>query len=285
MGTLYEALLEQLSIVDKAIELPAIQAFTFPPLPVDPNARQNNFAYLSLTDGSVGLTYVALDNALQELHSQHALLPKAGQSAMELAGLYRHSQGWKRALGLAAINAISQHLLSYSASVNAMPDNLQLLSPQTDERIGMVGYFARLVDPLRAKGIPVTVIELEESLLREEPGLEVTLDTSRLAGCSQVIITGTTLLNHSLDNILKHCHEADNVYLLGPSASCLPDALFAAGITHVGGFRVAQPELFKQRWSEAGRWRDAGERYFLTRDNYPGAASLIKTALGANELP
>jgi uncharacterized protein (DUF4213/DUF364 family) len=116
---------------------------------------------------------------------------------------------------------------------------------------------------------------LEESLLRQEPGFEVTLDASRLLGCSQVVITGTTLLNHSLENILEHCREAREVHLLGPSASCLPDVLFAAGITRVGGFRVVSPELFRQRWAAGGRWKDAGQRYMLSRENYPGSAALL----------
>ena len=264
MSTLYEALHEQIVAIDRNMELPAIRSFTLPPLP-NADKRQNNFAYLSLTDGSIGLTYVALDGALEDLHSADAVLPVAGQSPAELAGLYRNSQGWERALGLSAINAISQHVLSGSTCLNEMPENLQLLSPEPDERIGMVGYFGRVVEPLRARGIPVTVIELEESLLRQEPGLEVTLDASRLKGCSQVIITGTTLLNHSLEGLLEHCRDAREVHLLGPSASCLPDVLFAAGITRMGGFRVVAPALFEQRWAEGGRWRDAGQRYMLTK--------------------
>ncbi len=273
MSTLHEALHEQIAAIAHNMALPAIRSFTFPPLP-DANGRQNNFAYLTLTDGSIGLTYVALDDALEDLHSGQVVLPIAGQSPAELAGLYRNSQGWERALGLSAINAISQHVLSRSACLNDMPENVKLLSPPPHERIGMVGYFGRVVEPLRARGISVTVIELEESLLRREPGLEVTLDASRLEGCSQVIITGTTLLNHSLEGLLGYCRDAREVHLLGPSASCLPDVLFAAGITRVGGFRVVSPALFEQRWAERGRWRDAGQRYMLTRENYPGTAVL-----------
>ncbi len=277
MNRLHEALLQQIVAIDRKMALPAIRSFTFPPLP-DVGKRQNNFAYLSLADGSIGLTYVALDGALDDLHSGEATLPIAGQSPAKLAELYGNSQGWERALGLAAINAISQHLFSRSTCLDEMPDNVQLLSPEPDERIGMVGYFGRVVDPLRARGISVTVIELEESLLRQEPGLEVTLDASRLAGCSQVIITGTTLLNHSLEGLLEHCRDAREVHLLGPSASCLPDVMFAAGITRMGGFRVISPKLFEQRWTEGGRWRDAGQRYMLTKENYPGSDFLINAA-------
>ncbi len=106
MSNLYEALYEQIVAIDRCMELPAIRSFTFPPLP-RANNRQNNFAYLSLTDGSIGLTYVALDDALKDLHGADAVLPVAGQSPAELAGLYRNAHGWERALGLSAINAIT----------------------------------------------------------------------------------------------------------------------------------------------------------------------------------
>ncbi len=182
MSSLYEALYKQIVAIDRNMALPAVHSFTFPPLP-RAGSRQNNFAYLSLTDGSIGLTYVALDDALQDLHGGDAILPVAGQSPAELAGLYRNTHGWERALGLSAINAISQHVLSRFTCLDEMPENVQLLSPEPDERIGMVGYFGRVVEPLRAKGISLTVIELEESLLTtiDEVADEIRLACPELA--------------------------------------------------------------------------------------------------------
>ncbi len=274
MSTLSEALYDQVVAIGEKITLPAIQSFEISPS-VKPERRRNNFAYLRLNDGSIGLTYVALD---QEIHDLNVELPKLsikGQSPIILAELYRGTQGWERALGLAAINALSQHLLSREAAITEMPANTDLLAARPGERVGMVGYFGRVVEPLRSMGVAVTVVELDESLLRREPGLEVTLDASLLQGCEQVIITGTTLLNHSLDHLLYHCSAAREVYLLGPSASCLPDVLFAAGITCIGGFRVTDPELFARRWSQGGRWRDAGQRYRLTKDTYAGLNHIL----------
>jgi hypothetical protein len=268
------SLLSQVHHLAERVRLPAIRSFTVSPHAA-PGARRNNFAYLRLMDGSVGLTYVALDGAWQDLPARLQNLPLSGMSPASLAERYVGSQGWERALGLAAVNAISQHLLARNGPLEPMPDNLELLAPRAAERVGMVGYFGRLIDPLRAGGVDLTVIELDDRLLQAEPGLEVTLDASRLEGCAQVIITGTTLLNHTLDSLLAHCSQARDVYLLGPSASCLPDVLFAAGITAVGGFRVTSPDLFDQRWAARGRWRDAGMRYLLTRANYPGMTALL----------
>ena len=246
--------------IDANTQLPHVESFHLS-TPTESEQRHNNFAYLRLSDGSIGLTYVALDNALEDLQQQLPQIQMKGISAIELAHYYMMPHGWQRALGLAAINAISQHVMLQREDIPAMPENLDLLATGPQARVGMVGYFGRLVEPLMQRGIPVTVIELDSALIRKEPGLEVTLDATRLEGCNQVIISGTTLLNHSLDRMLEHCTHAQHVYLLGPSASCLPEALFDAGVTLVGGFKVTDPNLFADRWEAHGRWRDAGMRY------------------------
>ncbi len=274
MSALSEALYEQIAVIGSRLALPSIKSFEISP-PANPDRRNNNFAYLRLADGSIGITYVALGRELDDLNVELPKLSLEGQSPVVLAERYTGSNGWERALGLAAINAISQHLFSRGNTLTEMPANVDLLACKPGERVGMVGYFGRVVEPLRAQGVAVTVIELDESLLRSESGLEVTLDASRLEGCAQVIITGTTLLNDSLDQLLCHCADAREVYLIGPSASCLPDVLFTAGITCIGGFRVIESDLFAQRWLQGGRWRDAGQRYMLTKETYPGVEHLL----------
>jgi len=274
MSALSKALYDQIADIGKKNAVPSIQSFEISPA-ANPDRRRNNFAYLRLSDGSIGLTYVALGQELDDLNIELPRLSLNGQSPIVLAERYKSTNGWERALGLAAINALGQHLLSRHAPLAEMPANIDQLASQPGERIGMVGYFGRVIEPLREMGVAVTVVELDESLLRNESGLEVTLDASRLQGCAQVIITGTTLLNNSLEQLLEHCSGAREIYLLGPSASCLPDVLFAAGITCIGGFRVTKPDLFAQRWLQGGRWRDAGQRYRLTRDSYAGLDHLL----------
>ncbi len=276
MNSLADDLLTATSLIAQRVDLPPIREFRL--APNDPAMhKSNNFAALLLKDGTVGITYVALDNAADDLAKHLPELTLAGRDADEIAQLYAESEGWKRALGLAAINAISQFVLTQYKSLKPMPDNLSALNFQSGDKVGMVGYFSRLVEPLRAQRIPVTVIELDESLVMNEPGIEVTLDTQRLANCNKVIITGTTLLNYTLENILRNCKEADIVMMLGPSASCLPDPLFKRGISFIGGFHVTSPSLFKQQWSTGRRWRDAGIRYAMTKADYPGLQALLDT--------
>jgi len=276
MSSLPDALLAQTVAVGKRVALPAIAAFELAPF-AGADERRNNFGFLRLSDGTIGLTYLAMDGVLDDLASVLPGLSLAGRSPLALAERYAGARGWERALGLAAINAVGQYVLAGYRSLTPMPDNLDALTVAPGERVGMVGHFGRLVEPLRARGVPLTVIELDAALVHEEAGFEITLDATRLERCERVIITGTTLLNHSLERVLAHCTEAREIHLLGPSASCLPDLLFEAGITRVGGFRVTEPRRFEARWRGGERWHDGGLRYVLSRGSYPGLGALLDT--------
>ena len=291
VDALSRALVERHAAVGEALGTPAIAAFELAPEP-RPDGRRNNFGFLRLTDGTVGLTYVALDGAREGLARALPGLELAGRSPLEFLPRFADGAPWERALGLAAINAIAQHALARSGPAPAMPDNLELLGapgrrdgnrPDEGRRVGMVGHFGRLVGPLVERGVELTVVELDPALARREPGLEVTLDPVRLAGCEAVAITGTTLLNGTLGRLLARCAGAREVHLLGPSASCLPEVPFAAGATSIGGFRVDDPDLFARRWREGGRWRDAGVRYLIRRDAKRGGTRGATAVSGARD--
>lgn len=265
-------LLALVSQVDGDFALPAVAGFYLPPLQPEDPARPdsgpwrpcNNFAALVLQDGTVGMTYTAIDDAQTGLQKALPGLALAGSPAIGLATLYAGAPGWERALGLAAVNAISQFALRERAQALApCPDTVALLDVRPGDRIGMVGLFGRLVEPIREQGASLTVVELDAKHVRAGPGLVVTLDTAALSGCNKIIITGTTLLNGTLDALLARLAHAERICLVGPSASCLPEPLFARGLTAIGGMRIDSIERFMPLWSEGGRWREAGSRYVI----------------------
>ncbi len=240
------------------------------------NTKKNNFAALVLEDGSVGMTYIALDQALEGLQQNPLVDSITGMNPLEIARLYQADEGWQRALGLSAINAISQHVMHDDNILKPMTDTLPVLLSTEDatdssrlnanDHFGMVGYFGRLVDPLTRMGARITVIELDAQLVRTDGNLEVTLDTSKLEHCNKVIITGTTLLNHTIDNILQHCNNAEHIMMFGPTASCIPQPLFERGVTLVGGFHVTDDVAFVDNWQAGRKWRQCGFRYSISQN-------------------
>jgi uncharacterized protein (DUF4213/DUF364 family) len=147
------------------------------------------------------------------------------------------------------------------------------------DRLGMIGFFGPLVDKCRESGVRLTVLELDETLVQREAGLEVTLDPGRLAGCDKIVSTSTVLLNGTLDDVLAQAAHAGTFVIVGPSAGCVPDPLFARGVSTVGGAQVTDPEAFMRVCSALEPWGGSTQKYYIQRGaSYPGFASLLECA-------
>jgi uncharacterized protein len=142
----------------------------------------------------------------------------------------------------------------------------------------MFGFFPPLVRRARDEGVPLTVVELKSELVQEAPGLTVTLDPARLAECNKIVCTSTALLNDSLDALLVHGRGAREFVIIGPSAGCAPDPLFARGVTGIGGAWVADASSLLARAERGERWGDATRKFSLRRDAWPGLDEIIGRA-------
>lgn len=242
------ALIEQRLGRDPA---PRVRAVHLPPSPWT-GTKDGEFGAVELEapagaghlGGAIGLSYVLLDDTLAALAGVdgRALV---GTDALALARRWRDGQGVERALGFAAVNALSRHLFDRDGQVPPdAGDSIGGLDPQPGDHIGMVGFFPPLVKPVTARGARLTVLELRADLAGSHPGFEVTLDPAALQACDQVLITSTVLLNHTLDTLLAFCRQARAVAVIGPGAGCLPEPLFERGVTTVGGSWITDPAGF-----------------------------------------
>jgi uncharacterized protein (DUF4213/DUF364 family) len=69
----------------------------------------------------------------------------------------------------------------------------------------------------------------------------------------KVVSTSTLLLNDTLDRMLGHCRNARWFAMVGPGAGCLPDALFARGVTLLGGSWIATDRVSSRPCALANR--------------------------------
>jgi uncharacterized protein (DUF4213/DUF364 family) len=95
-----------------------------------------------------------------------------------------------------------------------------------------------------------------------------------------VVSTSTLLLNDTLDRMLGHCRNARWFAMVGPSAGCLPDALFARGVTLVGGNWIRDGAGFVDALKRGESTSPFSVKTALTRDTYPGGAALLARAAG-----
>ena len=157
-------------------------------------------------------------------------------------------------------------------------DSFGSLGLRPGDRLGMVGHFSSLIEQARGLGIPVTVLELNARLVREEPGLVVTLDPGRLAGCNKIVSTSTLLLNDTFEQVSALWRGADAVSIVGPSAGCPPDPLFAAGASSVGAAWVTDAEAFLAHVVAGEKWGASARKVTLAAQRYPGLDALLEKA-------
>jgi uncharacterized protein (DUF4213/DUF364 family) len=263
--------------IDATLGPVRVKRIVLPPL-ADGPGKEGEFCAVELDDGSVGLAFTLLDGTLAALHARGENSPE-GRAAMELVRGYAAGDGAARALGLATINALTRRLHDRAGFVaDDSTDSFGSLALAPGDRLGMVGHFTPLIGQARALGIPVTVLELKAELVREEPGLVVTLDPARLAGCNKIVSTSTLLLNDTFEAVAGCWRGAEAVAIVGPSAGCPPDPLFAAGVSAVGTAWIADAEAFLARVAAGEKWGETSRKVTLTPQRYPGLDALLAKA-------
>lgn len=269
------ALLERLF----AHQPPRIRALHLPPASAA-GSRSGEFCALELDNGALGLSFVLLDGTLMKLIAETNANPDghglAGADALSVARWYGSESGVRRTLGFAAINALSRAFFDRAGyRPDSSTDSIGMLEPQPGEHIGMIGFFPPLVDRIVAAGARLTVAELNPELAGDADGYRVTLDAGELADCVKVLSTSTVLLNDSLDRMLASCCQAKVFAMVGPGAGCLPDPLFARGVSLLGGSWISDGPAFIAALRSGESWSAHSRKFAIAAADYPGVESLL----------
>lgn len=237
---------------------------------------------------AVGLSHVLLGDTLPRLRALAEGLAgqDAGALAQDLAAAPTADGGAARVRGLAAANALTLALLRRAGwAWPAVGDDVAGLPLARGQRVGMVGWFQPLAAPIRAAGASLVVLELRPDLLGQHEGITITDRPEALADCDAVLCTGTVLLNGTLAAVRDAARRATRFVLLGPSASLLPDALFAAGVTDLAGTEVVDAEAYRQALTAGQRRPGATRKFALHLAQWPGVEVLRERAFGGPPPP
>lgn len=151
------------------------------------------------------------------------------KSAHELAELARSDELMEASIGMAAINSLLDVDESTAREMNASE---VLASRGRGKNVALVGHFP-FIQQLRPVVGQLWVIEQQP--MEDEYPLEAAADLIPQADI--VAITGSALINHTLDALLSLCPPQAVVMLLGPSTPLSP-VLFDHGATIISGTRV-----------------------------------------------
>lgn len=165
-----------------------------------------------------------------------------GSDALEVARLANSFNMIERAVGVAAINALSQYLMDsegYDRQLGV--DILNALDLRGNDNVAVVGYMRPLVEKLKGVAREVHVFERNPQLRGD--ALPDTFVESILPKKDVVIISGSSLVNGTLDRLLDLSKGARSVAVAGPTASTLPEPLFKRGAKILAGVRAKGHEV------------------------------------------
>ena len=159
-------------------------------------------------------------------------------------------------LKTAVLNAISSAIISkgnYRIIENCDPVQLLDLKPQ--KTITIVGAFQSYIRKISETGNRLFVLELSESALKPEQK-EFYVPAGKykeiLPVSDIVIITGQTLVNRTIDDLLSVISPDAQVIITGPSGNILPDILFENKVSIIGAIRITKPEILFDIVSQGG---------------------------------
>jgi uncharacterized protein len=151
------------------------------------------------------------------------------KSALELAEYARSLQPLEVSIGVAAINSLIEVDEKRAVVINALD---VLMEHGRGKKVALVGHFP-FITRLRPTLERLWVIEQHPT--EDEYPAEASVDM--IPQADVVAITGSALLNHTLDGLLALCRPGIPVMVLGPSTPLSP-VLFAHGATLLSGVKV-----------------------------------------------
>jgi uncharacterized protein (DUF4213/DUF364 family) len=204
------------------------------------------YTAVQLRSGHVGLGWTSGSEARCCTHlAQAGTL--ADRPAIELLEMLADSgNALARTVGLAAANAL---LAVLPRPEIHKKDVLSYLRITASDHVAMVGYFGPLLPELRKSGCKLDIIELKpdyHGTLSPEAG------RASLGHCSVAIITSTTLVTGTCDEILSDLGNPRAVVILGPSAPMCPQVFDDTPVTQISGAWVRDAGAVLRIVSEGG---------------------------------
>ncbi|MDI6902603.1 MAG: DUF364 domain-containing protein [Methanocellales archaeon] len=173
-----------------------------------------------------------------------------GADAMRTARLALSDRILERTIGIATINALSWGIIPKRYQV-CVGDPLKRIVIR-DKIVVMVGYFPPVAEQLSSIAKDLRIIERKEM-----EGTHPSEDAEDvMSDADVIIITGSALIYGGMEVYLQYGMNADEVIVLGPTASMLPDPFFERGATIVAGIQITDPNAALDIISHAGGVHD-----------------------------
>ena len=178
----------------------------------------------------------------------------------------------KKIIGIATLNAVSQHILRIQNPYFKLEgDLINYLEINQNKKITIIGLMKPLIRKLSNKTINITLVEDRIKVAPEFNKFEFhsNIDELKEEDISTDILfcTGTALINNTIEKILHLFRgKAKKIIVMGPSVGLLPDILFGYGIDIEGGMEIFDTNATLKVLQEGGGtqiFKNFGKKYNL----------------------
>jgi uncharacterized protein (DUF4213/DUF364 family) len=157
---------------------------------------------------------------------------------------------------LAAINAVSSTITQKSVyKIISDCDPADLIQFEKPLNICIVGAFQSYINRFADTMHKLKVLELNQNSLTESQQrffVPASRASDVIPEADVLFVTGLTLVNNTIDDLLNLISAHTKVILVGPSGGLLPEMLFSKGIQIIGSVRIINPEQTFRIISEGG---------------------------------
>ncbi len=199
-----------------------------------------------LDDGMVGISYVHRDDLPPGCGVFGFVQENVGKPADEIAAwLINKSGSLEKSISLAVLCAASHQ--QEIADDNG--PKLFGLDFNQDDTVGMIGLIAPIAEMLKTKTKKVIVFD---KAIHAAGGIDLVHDNLKqrelLPTCNKLIITGSSLVNGSTDELLSLCPLAEQIIMVGTSTPMFAQGWQNTKVTALAGShwqRGCKDEIFK----------------------------------------
>ena len=223
------------------------------------------FTGVKLSNGTAGTSATPIKSIPEAVccPSSAMAMPFPGKMrsrrAAEVADQAFSEHGIRRAVGIATVNALAdccwQRRPYPDVELYRDVDAFDATDIRTGDRVVIVGAFVPFLKELKRRGQAFLVLEQDPDTLKadELPFFRPAEQASQiLPQADVVLITGSTLVNNTLEQLLALIRPDARVTVVGPTVGMLPDAFLARGADVLGCVRITEPDDFLDLLAEGG---------------------------------
>jgi uncharacterized protein len=183
----------------------------------------------------------------------------AGRRAADLAREALSGHGIRRAVGIATVNALAdccwQRRPHPDVELRPGVDAFDATEIRKSDKVVVVGAFVPFLKELKRRGQAFLVLEQDSATLKadELPFFRPAEQAAEIVPEADVVlITGSTLVNNTLEDLLALARPETRVTIVGPTVGMLPDAFLARGADVLGCVKITDADAFLDLLAEGG---------------------------------